>query len=641
MRLRLVLVTLLLFVSTLVAQGATVQFSPRQDIPTQFQHLNTLAVADFNGDGKPDIVVADVYTQNLVIYLNDGQGNFPKPLTVTYNSPGGTGIFGLVAGDVNGDGKQDLVIGIGGQQVDVVLLGNGDGTFTQGETIPGSYGFFRAVLIDINDDKHPDLLTTIGGLLIFLGDGKGHFYLTPAVLQTAEHSYSDIVAGDFDGNGRIDFVALDDQNDEVVYHPGLGNGAFGPPVQFGSPETLGTVGSLVAADLNGDGKLDLALGINDVALLLPGNGDGTFQTGRNDTLPLAYRKQLTEDGIPILATADMDGDGSADVVAADDSTDLMSVVLNDGAGNFSLAYSAPVDTGTGNIQLADLNGDGLPDIVLTNYVTQKISVFLSILPKTTPTVTLKSDAAQALTGSTVNVTVQVAGTGTGTPGGTVTLASGSTSYGQQTLDASGETTFTLKGLAAGQYSLIASYSGDSRDNTAANTVALVESITDFQVALPTPTQSVAVGGSATYGLNLTPVAGFAGSVAVSCSGLPAGYSCAPVSTALNGKAASANVVVSPPATTASLDGRSSGTLFGRPLAVCLSLSFCLALRRRRRLSKWMVLAVIATTAALGCGGGGNNKPPAYTGTSSFTITATATQGSASVSHAVMATLTVH
>ena len=637
---------------SLPLKAATVQFTAKQDIQTSAQHLTGLAVADFNGDGFPDIAVTDDYANQVTVYLNDGHGNFTKSVVTTLTATGYAGLGYLVSGDVNEDGKQDLIVApIGGLQYDIVLLGNGDGTFAQGQILNSTYGFQNAQLIDINGDKHLDLVS--GGnpnILVELGDGKGNFTNSPLPTTGAPQYFNTgLAVGDFNGDHIPDLLTSAYSTFYLPFYSGVGDGTFQVPTDITpAPNFLGTSGAnLAAADFNGDGKLDVLLGESYLAIILLGNGDGTFQDGPNQIYGpnLPYAPAVANSVAPLLAAADMDASGTPDIVAADDNAALLTVFLNDGTGKFPQAspdFSAPIDAGTSQLRVADLNGDGLPDIILTNYKTQQVEIFLSVVPQTTPAVSLSSSAAQALVGSSVVISVQVKSSGAHMPTGTVTLSNGSISLGQQTLDANGQATFALSSLAAGQYSLTAAYTGDKYNTSATNSTAFSEAITDFQLAVSTGTQSVAVGGTATYNVSLTPIAGLSGSVTLTCSGLPSAYQCAPTSAALAGQPITVSLAVTP-TQTALLNQPPypqdpSKVAFATFGLACL----CLCFRRPRRFALLAaLLSILGATQLTGCSNSAKSGPPPYTGTSNFTITASTTQGAIAVSHQSTATLTVH
>ncbi len=647
--LRKCLVAVFLFVSGVWhLPAATIQYSARQDIATGFQHLTGLAVADFNGDGFPDLAVTDDFSNKVVVYLNNGKGGFGSPIITTLTATGYGGLGSLVAGDLNEDGKQDLIVApVGGLQYDIVLLGNGDGTFTQGQILQSTYGFINGALVDVNGDKHLDLISGSNPAVdVELGDGKGNFQQLAPPGPYGSYFNTGLAVGDFNGDGHVDFLTAAYNSGQVELTLGKGDGSFQVPsaVVSNFPDSLGI--TLASADFNGDGKLDFLLGAPDVVALYFGKGDGTFLSGLDQPkiLPIAATSStgVQASGPPLVAAADLDGNGTADVVVADDSAQALSVLLNDGSGKFSQAmpdFTAALDLGSGVLKVADLNGDGLPDIIVTNYKTQNISIFLSVFPKATPTLTLQSSAAQALVGSSVMVSVQVKGAGSAIPTGTVTLASGSTSFGQQTLDATGAAAFTLTGLAVGQYSLVPSYSGDKAFTAVAGS-AVSQTITDFQLALASATQTVKAGASATYGLGVTPLAAFSGSLALSCTGLPANYACAPSTATLSGQPSTINVVVSPPATSAELERVPSPSNLRGGVLFCGVFGLCLYSRKRRLPMLFMcLLALFGAGALVGCSGG-TSGPKLYTGTSSFTITAVATQGTVTVTHQVAATLVV-
>jgi hypothetical protein len=283
-----------------------------------------VVVGDFNKDGKLDLAITASFSADLYVLLGNGNGTFQSP--VPYGS---AGALGIAVGDVNGDGNPDLVVANTNANTISVLLGNGDGTFQPEQTFPGAGAQPQAVVIgDFNGDGKPDLaftdITTFtsGNVFVLLGNGDGTF-------QTAR-SYN---------TGRFPMFA-------------------------------------VASDVNNDGALDLIVVNqldNNVSVLL-GNGDGTFQTAQNAGLKF---------GPSDLAVADFNGDGAADIavlanagISADTSVVNLAVELGDGAGDF-LAFQR-YDSGglPGGMAVADLNGDGTPDLVLMIITNNSVSVLL-------------------------------------------------------------------------------------------------------------------------------------------------------------------------------------------------------------------------------------------------------------------------
>ncbi len=631
--------------------AATVLFAARVDIPTQLQQLTGIAVADFNGDGHLDFAVTSLTNKQVTVYLNDGTGTFSSPV-VTNLTPAGNfgGLTNVVAADVNEDGKQDLVVSpLGDPENPLVLFGNGDGTFTPGPRLPApNQGFLIPAVADLNGDGHVDLvLGALSSPYVELGDGKGNFTDKPLPQGVTYNAFfSGLTVGDFNGDGHPDFVATITDYPAFNLWTGAGDGTFTVSANMTADYLASAQINLASADFNADGKLDLLLGEPELAVVIFGNGDGTFQTAdaSTATLPLPYVAVPPGTNFPssiLLATADMDGDGAIDVAAADDNAHLVSVVLNDGTGRFAQpAFSAAIDPGTLTLNVADLNGDGLPDLIVTNNKTQNISVFLSVIPKATPSITVQSSAAQVLVGGSVTISVQVKDAGKHTPTGTVTLTSGTTTLGQQTLDGNGQASVSLSHLAVGLYPLVASYSGDQY-NASSKSPAFSQAVTDFQISVPSATQSVDVRTSASYAVTLTPEAGFSGMVSLSCAGLPTGYSCAPVSVAVSGQVTTATLVVSPP-TSASAMGRRPLDSSQEGLALAAAGGFLWLFRRRRGLACLVMFTVplLVTQGAIGCSSGSTSPAP-YTGTSEFTVTGAATQGSQGVSHQATATLTVH
>ena len=225
--------------------------------------LLSVAVADFNGDGNPDIAVTN-YSETsagLSLLLGNGDGTFRSAINYSLN---GIASGPLVAADFNGDGKPDLLVG------NVILLGNGDGTFQAPLPISNSPSFQTIVVGDFNGDGKLDVVIANPFLQIAFGNGDGTFQPFSPIMN-GTFVGSPLVLGDFNGDGNLDLVVSVNNGTSVL----LGNGDG----TFQSPISLPFAGNLIAAsDFNGDGIADLAIANSNsnIVSLLQGNGDGTF-----------------------------------------------------------------------------------------------------------------------------------------------------------------------------------------------------------------------------------------------------------------------------------------------------------------------------------------------------------------------------
>ncbi len=651
------LVSCLLTALAITSLAATPQFSQRQTITTGFQHFYGMAVADFNGDGKADIAVTDNAVKKLFIYLNDGKGSFGTPISMDLTMAA-VGPGRIVAGDFNEDGKQDLIIGtVGGFQSNLVLIGNGDGTFSQTPDIANSFGFLSAVAVDVDGDHHLDLIVGLNpGADVFLGDGHGGFRHGSVSGNNVFSPTTGLAVGDFNKDGKLDFAAaLPINGAGVNIYLGSGDGTFTLSSTI-SGNALGssTVGSVAVADFDGDGNQDLLIGVTAVPIVIPGSGDGSFDASKKYFLFTGGAHRTNQNPYnDLIAVADMDGDQKPDAVISDDSAETVNVALNatvnalrnpstyTGSG---VDFFSSIDQGVSVLSVSELNGDGLPDIVVGSNVTQNISVFLSIKPKAAATATLTSSANPQFVGSTVTLTAKVAGTSNIIPTGTVTLFDGTTPIGQLTLDGNAQTTFPLSLLSVGQHSLTAVYSGDNSFLPATSS-ALTQSIADFQIALPTPSQTVTAGGTASYSLNITPAGGLTGSISITCSQLPSLATCDPVSVPVTGQLATGTLAVH---TTAPVTSHSRSSIRTASLSLFAIAFTALIPLRRRRPVQLLIAAVVMILAGsvVGCSGASTNStnstttPGTPSGTTQFTITSSVTVGGQTLTRTSSATLVV-
>jgi hypothetical protein len=344
------------------------------------------AVADFNGDQKPDIasVVGNYGSTsylNLLFNLGGAQMQAPPVLNVhpPYLNPVTLGIATLVTADFNKDGRADIATGVYGY-VDVyrfgyvdVFLGTGNGQFALppgAYPVPGGAGPQAIAAGDFNGDSNTDLMVvdTAGYIDFFAGNGDGTFQAATQVFNGGELA---LAAGDLNGDGKLDLVTLgfdSNQNMSAIVLFGNGDGTFQPPAYYAiGSQLVYYSGAIVIADFNNDTKLDIAVanGADNTVIALINQGNGTF-TG----LP-PITVGVDPDGI---TAADFNHDGNQDLATANYGDGTISVLLGKGDGTFlsPVAYnvgSLPVAIATG-----DLNQDGNPDLAVSGHSTGTVTV---------------------------------------------------------------------------------------------------------------------------------------------------------------------------------------------------------------------------------------------------------------------------
>src|ERR1039457_6510136 len=362
---------LLLLLSAWTARGQ-VSFT-RTDVTTGTN--SQVAIADFNGDGIPDIAVIVPATEgsSVLVYLGNGDGTFQTPKTTSFPAAAPK-VFAVA--DFNLDGKLDIVANDSANNVGHGLLGNGDGSFKAAILLP--YAFDGVAAGDFNGDGIPDLAMALPREVdIALGKGDGTFETPvayPVTLnQTGVFPGVDRVAlADFNNDGRLDVVAIETARNEISILLGNGDGTFRSPVNYAGTPNATSMTSVAIGDLNGDGVPDIVVGSDMGIGVFLGNGDGTFQAIRSFSL-LPYTQAV--------AIGDVNGDGIPDVEAVraqgSPGTYFVMVLPGNGDGTFGAPVAIPVGANPEGIALGDLNGDLNLDMVTANQSDGSISILIN------------------------------------------------------------------------------------------------------------------------------------------------------------------------------------------------------------------------------------------------------------------------
>lgn len=379
-----------------------------------------VVVADFNGDGKPDLGVAGSGSAELAIFLGNGDGTFTRKSAYTTASEP----VAMAVGDFNGDGKLDLAVTDAAAYTVTILLGNGDGTFTTGSSYATGTAPFAIVAGEFNGDGELDLAVAnyySNKLTILLGHGDGTFSFAGNSPSTGTNPIW-IGIGDFNGDGNLDLAVANQGSATVSILLGRGDGTFNPTAS--SLHTGNSPEFLSVGDFNSDGKVDMAVAnLGNGVMIFRGNGDDTF-TASATTYPTGD----TPYGIDI---GDLNGDGKLDLAIVNYSTSNVAILLGLGDGSFTPAGSTPASgKGAVAVALGDFNGDGRLDLATANSDSSNVSVMLQLPPSPGAWVSLASLAFGGLNVGSTSASQSVTLTNSGSSALTITAIAASGNFGE-------------------------------------------------------------------------------------------------------------------------------------------------------------------------------------------------------------------
>lgn len=339
-------------------------------------HAGPIAVGDLNQDGRPDIVAARIDAGTVAVYLGDGRGRF----SLSQGSPfaAGDNPEDLAIGDFNEDGRNDIVVANHETAYVTILLGDGRSGFAQpSRTVVPSRPHPHGVAVgDFNGDRHLDIAVESwqdDTVMVFEGNGKSVFTTDPTRIRVGHTPYWKLRAGDLDGDRSTDLVTTNTDGSTVSASCTGGNGRLQASREF---PTARVPFAVAIGDVNGDRYPDLAVAHRsggpdrtlDGLTVLIGKGNCDF-----DRAPQSAPQVGTSP--TAVAVGDFDGDGVGDIAIANMGSDNVTILLGSRSG-LHPAKGSPFSVGRGPLAIAagDVNGDGKADIVTGNWESGNVSV---------------------------------------------------------------------------------------------------------------------------------------------------------------------------------------------------------------------------------------------------------------------------
>lgn len=321
-----------------------------------------IAIGDLNADGRLDLVTANYEGASVTSFVGNASGGFETPVT----QPRAGGPWAVVIGEFTRDGVADVAIAMRSGGSVAILSGHGDGTFGAESQYPTGTGAMGLASADLNHDGYADLVVAnhdSSSISVLLGNNSGGFD-EPTSDYASGGQPTCVALDDLNADGAIDIAVSNESSNSVSVLAGAGDGTFSSAVSYAAG---GAASSVAIGDLNADGILDLAVAnqTGGTVSFLPGNGDGTFST------PLAHLVGAAPVSVRI---GDFNGDGRPDIATANHAGNSVSVLTGLPFGSFASPISLNVGAGPSTLAIDDLDNDGRFDIALASEIAENVTV---------------------------------------------------------------------------------------------------------------------------------------------------------------------------------------------------------------------------------------------------------------------------
>ncbi|CAF3884838.1 unnamed protein product [Rotaria sp. Silwood1] len=336
-----------------------------------------LTVGDINKDGRLDVIVANMGTNNVGVFLGYGNGSFAS--VMTFSTGIGSMPYSVAVADFDDDGRLDIVVINIGTKTIGILYGYGNGSFAVMVTyLTGENYVPTAVTVgDFNNDSQVDIAvvnTDANNVGIFLGYGNGSF--TKQVTYSTRYGTRPywVALGDFNNDNKIDMVTANHYDNSISIFLGHGNGSFSDVKTYGTGDGAMPM-YVTVGDFNNDNKLDVAVvsyGTNGIVVNF-GLGDGTFLGGDLYSTGTGSEPNTLE-------TGDFNKDGRLDIIVSNPGSDTIGLFLGNDSKPFANVKLGRTGVGSQpqSVALGDFNNDGISDIVVANYGNNNVGIFLGL-----------------------------------------------------------------------------------------------------------------------------------------------------------------------------------------------------------------------------------------------------------------------